>query len=213
MKHMSRLHIVALAIFAGFLICSSSQASVIFDDFNANAGHFTGIAPNSSGTTNFDSTSTAARTTLDSFEGGGSMRLDLLHTTASTNRVRFLSGAGGAVSNNVSFTLNSASTATDGFIGYYYKVVGTLANATGTTMSINLNDSTGAVAGRDGGTPKPINADGAWHLVEWNLDSSSDWGVITGIGGGGHGVLNGAIPSNQFISSRTLPPRVRRFQF
>jgi hypothetical protein len=172
---------VSFVLWAG---TTQTEASTIFADFNTNEGTFSS-APNGSGTTNFDATSTADRTTTDSFEGAGSELLDLIHTSAATNRVRFLSG-GGTVANNTAFNVTAG---TDGFIGYYYKVVGTLANAVGTTMSINLDGSDGATASLDGGVPKAINADGAWHLVEWNLDLGTDWGVVTGIGGGSHNPL------------------------
>ena len=161
-----------------------ASAATIFADFNTNEGTFAS-APNGSGTTNFDGTSTADRITTDSLEGPGSEKLDLLHTAAATNRVRFLSGLG-TPANNTSFNVTAG---TDGFIGYYYKVVGTLGNAVGTTMSINLDGSGGTTAEMDGGVPKPINADGNWHLVEWNLDLGTDWGAVTGIGGGGHNPL------------------------
>jgi hypothetical protein len=189
------LCLVALAMFA---FAGSARASIIFDDFNVDAGHF-GYAPAFSSTTNFTTASTSSRITSDSVEGAGSMSLALVHSTATTNRCRFLSAAPPYTSanvtgvqqfnDNVQFTLGAG---TDGFIGYYYKVTGTLANASGTTMSLNLDGSDGAAASMDGATPKPINADGAWHLVEWNLDSASDWGVVAGIGGGGHGVLTGS---------------------
>ena len=61
-------------------------ASIIFADFNTNEGTFSS-APNGSGTTNFDATSTADRTTTDSFEGAGSELLDLIHTSAATTIV------------------------------------------------------------------------------------------------------------------------------
>jgi len=164
---------------------ATAHASTIFADFNTNEGTFTS-APNGSGTTNFDATSTADRVTTDSLEGAGSEMLDLLHTATATNRVRFLSGLGTPANN----TAINVTAGTDGFIGYYYKVIGTLANAVGTTMSLNLDGpSPSAVADMDGGVPKPINADGNWHLVEWDLDQATDWGVIAGIGGGSHSPL------------------------
>jgi hypothetical protein len=176
--------IAAVAIFSGN--AERSSAAIIFADFNVNEGTFNS-APNASGTTNFNTgagQSAYDRTTTDSFEGAGSELLDLVHNTpAGANRARFLSGAG-TPANNTSFT---TSAGTDGFIGYYYKVIGDPANAVGTTMSINLDGPGNTAAEYDGGTPKPINADGLWHLAEWNLDLPADWGVVTGIGGG-HGV-------------------------
>jgi hypothetical protein len=176
---------IAISAIAALAACvERTSAAIIFADFNTNEGTFAS-APNGSGTTNFDATSTADRITTDSLEGAGSEKLDLIHTSAATNRVRFLSGVG-TPANNTSFNVTAG---TDGFIGYYYKVVGTLANAVGTTMSINLDGSGGTTPELDGGVPKPINADGVWHLVEWNLDLGTDWGVVAGIGGGGHNPL------------------------
>jgi hypothetical protein len=186
---MKRTGLTAMAAIAAIAALSAfvgrTSAATIFADFNTTEGTFTS-APNGSGTTNFTAASTADRTTTDSFEGAGSEKLDLIqNTTPAANRVRFLSGLG-TVANNAAFNVTAG---TDGFIGYYYKVVGTLTNAVGTTMSINLDGAAGATADMDGGVPKPINADGAWHLVEWNLDLATDWGAVGGIGGGGHSPL------------------------
>jgi hypothetical protein len=183
-----------LAVTAVLLLSAAgAKASIIFDDFNVNEGHFN-LAPNFSSTTNFTSASTADRITSDSLEGAGSEQLLLVHSTATTNRVRFLSG-GGAPTANVSFNTTAG---TDGFIGYYYKVVGDLTKAVGTTLSLNLDGGTGTTAEADGATPKPINNDGAWHLVEWDLDATNQWGAITGIGGGHGGAL---IDTNHTIDS------------
>ena len=190
-----------------------SSGAMIFADFNVNEGTFNS-APNASGTTNFNTAagqSAYDRTTTDSFEGAGSELLDLVHNTpAGANRARFLSG-GGTPANNTAFT---TSAGTDGFIGYYYKVIGDLANAVGTTMSINLDGPGNTAAENDGGTPKPIIADGAWHLVEWNLDLPSDWGAVTGIGGG-HGVgglLNVAHTIDSIYLQGNTAPVGARFQ-
>ena len=44
-------------------------------------------------------------------------------------------------------------------------------------------------ADMDGSTSLPVIADGQWHLYEWDLDSTTDWGAVSGIGGGHGGVL------------------------
>jgi hypothetical protein len=198
--------LIAMATLASVAILAGpAAAATIFADFNTNEGPFNS-APTASGQTTFATTSTADRVTTDSIEGLGSEKLDLVDGTGATNRVRFLSG-GGTHTNvlNTPFTLSAG---TDGFIGYYYKVIGTLANAVGTTMSINLDGATGATAEMDGGVPKPINADGAWHLVEWNLDLPADWGAVASIGGG-HGVAGLANTSHTvdslYLQSNTAP--------
>src|SRR5690242_6357359 len=89
----------------------SAKASIIFDDFNTNEGHFN-QSPTFSSTTNFTTASTADRITTDAIEDGGSEKLVLVHSTATTNRARFVSGSG-TPSNNVNFATDGTNT--DGF--------------------------------------------------------------------------------------------------
>lgn len=177
----SLIAVASLAV--AMVIAGPVKAGIVFADFNTDEGPFTSL-PTDSAQTSFATTSTADRTTTDSIEGGGSERLDLVDGVTASNRLRFLAGGGDPTNPlNTPFT---TSAGTDGFIGYFYKVVGTLANAASTTMSINLDGPGGTVAEMDGSVPKAVIADGTWHFVEWNLDLPSDWTPISGIGGG-HG--------------------------
>src|ERR1051325_7213856 len=181
---------------AAFAIASSSKAEAtttnVFDDFNVNLGHFGSTLCTASGqTTNVACTSSSARVTTDSpAEGSGHQRLLINATTPGNNiRIRHLSG-GGAVANNVSFT---TSAGTDGKIGFYMKTTNT-----GWLVAINLDGAGGSIAEMDGSTRVPLNSDGAWHLYEWDLDSTTDWGAVPSIGGG-HG---GSVPNgNHTIDS------------
>jgi hypothetical protein len=175
-----RIHFKALSLIVVALLmacfCGRSSAAIIFDDFNTNEGHFN-QAPTFSGTSNVATTSTADRITTDVLEGAGSEQVVGNLGTVNPARIRFVSGSG-TPANNVSFSVTGA--ATDGFIGYYYKT----SNA-GIKLSLSLDDSTNTAAGDDGGVQKTVVADGAWHLVEWDLDNPADWAVVTGIGGNG----------------------------
>ena len=176
---MSNYRAVLIAV-AMLLLASSAQASIVFDDFNTNEGHFN-QNPTFSSTSNVASTSTADRITTGTFEGLGSERVVGVQSTVASARLRFVSG-NGTPSNNISFT---TSAGTDGFIGYYAKT-----STTGISFAMYLDDSTGATAGTVGALPKAAIADGQWHLYEWDLDNAAQWGVISGSGIAGAAVVS-----------------------
>ncbi|HEY7120192.1 MAG TPA: PEP-CTERM sorting domain-containing protein [Tepidisphaeraceae bacterium] len=172
-KKLSFLAAAVLTGFGGF-----AQASAIFDDFNLTEGHFNLQPTFSSTTTATLTTSTADRVTTDAVEGAGSEQLVFNHdATTNSQRVRFLSGSG-TVANNTAFNVTSG---TDGYIGLYLKTT-----ASGWKVSLALDGADGVAASMDGGVQQTVNNDGNWHLYQWNLDNASDWGAVTGIGGG-HG--------------------------
>jgi hypothetical protein len=182
---------ITLLAFAQF-----SWASIIFDGFNVDEGHF-GYAVTFSGTTvGEDATSTADRlTTGGPLEGAGYQQLVLVHDTTTTAfRLRHVSGGppynsanAGTIVGNTGFSFTTGA-ATDGWIGFYLRTT-----ATGWQTSINLDGPTGATAEMDGSASVPIVSDGLWHLYEWNLDATTGWGAVPGIGGGHSGsVLAGS---------------------
>ncbi len=153
---------------------------VVFDNFNANEGHFTNH-PAFSGSTNGivgSPTSTADRVTTDSpREGIGHQKLVLVKTVdAGAFRCRHLSG-GGVIGNNVPFTTGAG---TDGWIGYYLKTT-----QTNLTASMWIEGPSNNFA-----TRKDIIADGQWHLYEWNLDD--DTKGADGWGDDANGILANA---------------------
>lgn len=161
---------------------NAANAAVI-DDFNIDEGHFA-THPTYSGTTvGITADSTADRVTTDSpKEGAGHERVVLIYNgTGTTVRCRFLSGVG-APANNTPFTTTSG---TDGWIGYYLRTTNS-----GWVTSLNLDGPDGM----DGSPDAAIIADGQWHLYEWDLDATTVWGPVPGIGGG-HG---GALPDGTF---------------
>jgi len=168
----------ALAIAAPL---GAQAAPTIFDDFDVDEGHFN-LQPTFSGTTvGILTTSTADRVTTAPLQGAGCEQLVLINnSTATSVRVRFLSG-GGSTSANIPFTTTAG---TDGWIGYYVKTTNT-----GWVTSITLDGAAGNIAAMDGGVDQSVIADGQWHLYEWDLDSTTDWGVVNGIGGGHGGAL------------------------
>ena len=178
------------------LIVGKAQASIIFDDFNTDEGHFN-LAPTFSGsTTNVVSTSTADRVTASPFEGDGNEELVLTMTsTAAATRIRFLSGSGSAA-NNTSFT---TSAGTDGWIGLALKT-----DSPGWTAQIWLEG-----ASNNGGIEKTITADGQWHIYEWNIDDTSGgadgWGSIAGIIAGVAAVADGSHTIDSVLFRHTNP--------
>ncbi len=179
---------------AAFIVCAqAASAAIVFDDFNVNQGHF-GYDPNFSSTSvGDDAASTAVRVTTESLDpfGTGSQLLTLIHDGSTTAlRIRHLSGgppydtanAGTPVGNTgFSFTTGPG---VDGFIGFYLKTT-----ATGWQTSINLDGPNNTAAEMDGSLSLPIIADGQWHLYEWNLDATTGWGAVPGIGGGHGGAV------------------------
>lgn len=191
---------------------SLSWGSIIFDDFNADKGHF-GFNPTFSSTTSHQlttSTTSWDSTPGDAYEGTGALQIVANHdATASSSRIRFLSGGppydsahGGAPSANTAFTTTAG---TDGYIGVYVKAVTT---ASGWTVSINLDGSGNTAAEMDGSSKLSLNTDGQWHLYEWDLDSTTAWGAVTGIGGG-HGTSlenkSHTIDSIYFYNTTAIP--------
>ena len=179
---MRRVSILTAALCAAIalLVVQPARASLIFDDFNTNEGHFA-TAPTFSSTSNVSSASTADRVTSDAFEGAGSESINAVLSTTNPARIRFLSGTG-TPSNNVSFTTSTATT--DGWIGFYYKT-----DMTGAKLAINLDGPTGSAADMDMSALTTVVADSQWHLLEWNLDATTGWGAVSGIGGGHAGVV------------------------
>jgi hypothetical protein len=171
--------LLAVAIVA--TICGRASADLVFDDFNANLGHF-GYAPTFSGTSVGEAaTSTTTRVTTDGpLEGAGHSRL-LINSDGSSTllRIRHVSGgppytsanAGNPVA-NLSFTTTAG---VDGWIGYYIKT-----NVVGMETQLNLDSSANAAADMFGSPSTPIIADGQWHLYEWSLDAPI-WGTVPGI--------------------------------
>jgi hypothetical protein len=186
MSRFSFLAVAAAIVLVGW--STSAHASIIFDDFNTNEGHFN-QAPTFSGTTNTSTASTADRITTGAFEGVGCEEVVAVMSTANPARIRFVSGNGTmSTANNVIFTTGPG---TDGFIGFYYKT-----STAGLKLQLNLDGDTvgdtgsaGATSELDGSPVVSTVGDGAWHLAEFNLDATTGWGASTGLGGGHGGVI------------------------
>jgi hypothetical protein len=171
---------VALAIVAPQ---NARSAGIILDDFNVNEGHFANTIGFSGTTVGENGTlSTADRVTTNApVEGAGHQKLVLVHDASTTAfRLRHVSG-GAAPSANTPFATTAG---TDGKIGFYLKTT-----ATGWQTSINIDGQGNSIAEMAGSTSVPVISDGQWHLYEWDLDSTTDWGAVPGIGGGFGGAL------------------------
>lgn len=164
----------------GLLVSLATQgasASTIFDTFGTNLGHFTSGVTNatSSANLNLDASSTHARTAAESYDGSSGVGADQINIVAATPgsqlRLRHLSG-GGTPANNTAFTTSSG---VDGWIGVALKT-----SVPGYTVQLFIEG-----ASNNGGIEKTVNADGDWHVYEWNLDDNSGgangWGTITSI--------------------------------
>src|SRR4051812_44685251 len=131
---MSRLTLVCLGALVALFCSTAVQASIVFDDFNTNEGHFN-QNPTFSSTTTASTASTADRVTVGPFEGAGNEEVVAVMSTANPARVRFVSGNGTmSTANNIIFT---TSAGTDGFIGFYYKT-----STSGLKLQLNLDGDT-----------------------------------------------------------------------
>ena len=198
----NRLRLAGVAVGVTLAAASSTGASILFDDFNADEGHFT-TAPNISGSNiNIATTSTADRVTGSNYEGAGHEQIVLNMTTSgATTRLRFLSG-GGTPASNLSFATTSG---TDGWIGLAMK-----------TTSPNWNIQLWLEGQENNGSvPKTLTADGAWHVYEWNLDDQSGgadgWGAVAGIVAGDADVENGSYTIDSLIFRHNAAPATATF--
>lgn len=137
------------------------------DDFESGNGHFT-TSPTYSGTTlGIATTSTSAQSNDMANNGWGSLQVVLKDNTSSTGDwyVRLLSGAG-TPANNSSFGIT-------GYLGFWMK---TTSSKSGLQTALSVDDGAG---GTLISSKQNITADGAWHLYEWNLATTS-WSILSG---------------------------------
>lgn len=170
---------ILLGTFALLAASSFTWASIIFDDFNSGMGVFNQNPTYSSTTANVATTSTTTwdTTASDLFEGAGVDKVIVNHVaTASSSRVRWLSGLG-TPANNTVWTFTGAN---DGYIGLYVK---TATTATGWTICLNMDSSANTGATMASTSMKTLTTDGQWHLYEWAIDPASSWVATQGIGG------------------------------
>jgi hypothetical protein len=209
MKLSTKKTIVTFAVALLLTVPGALHASITFDDFNVNEGHFTSTPATGSGSTaNVAGTSTADRVTTDSpIEGSGHQKLVLNATTAGNlMRLRHLSG-GGSAANNTAFT---TSAGVDGWIGVYIKTLDA-AQDPNWTVQIWLEG-----ASNNGSNQKTIIADGNWHLYEWNIDETGagavdGWGDVQSILAGSPTVANGSHTIDSIIFRNTTGPASTTF--
>jgi hypothetical protein len=173
---MSRFAAAIGVICTLFLAGSAANASIVFDDFNVNEGHFTASPGNNgSGTSSIASTSTADRVTVGTFEGAGAEEVVGVFSTATPiERMRFLTSGAGAPASNVAFSVTAG---TDGWIGLYAKT----SNSTGARLQLAIDEPGNVTTSMVGTRPISLINDGNWHLYEWNLDVASDWSSLSGV--------------------------------
>lgn len=201
---MKRTLLLAIGVIMAVAATPRLQAApIIFDDFNINEGHFSGVPTASGSTVGILTTSTADRITTSPVEGVGCERLVLNTNSAATVRVRFLSG-GGTPGNNTAFATTGD---VDGWIGFYLKTTNTGWNA-----QIWVEGGPGGQAQsvtNNGSIPKEIIADGEWHLYEWDLDNTAGdadgWGPVANIIAGSATVIDGNHTFDSIIFRNSTP--------
>ncbi|QQE10840.1 phosphodiester glycosidase family protein [Planctomycetota bacterium] len=134
-------------------------------NFNHNNAHEFYRKPSYSGSNkNVSASSSFGVTSSEAASGDGSMKINIIESTASQDwRCRFLSGSGTS-SNNVALQ-------TDGYIGVWAKTADAdqeiaLALDDGAAMELSIKFD--------------VIADNKWHYYEWNLDDASQWDAFAG---------------------------------
>ena len=175
-----------LALLANLGLTSLAfSALTIIDDFEVNEGHFTANPNTGSGTSQgFVKTggtaATADRVTTEAFTGIASQQIVIDDDTAVAGsganqdswRLRNLSG-GGTPANNATLT-NTAEDTT--YVGYWLKT-----SSPGLEAGIGIDDG----AALEIGAWRPVPADGAWHLYQWQFQDPADWDPFAGTGPNG----------------------------
>jgi hypothetical protein len=155
----------------------------IFDDFEADDGHFAGATPAPAGSPTTTGTSSASfkvrQSDTDSYTQLHAHKIGIVDDATNPDgwSVRYVSG-GGSPSNNTPIALTGES---DGFVGFFlrvYSVDGSedLDGAGAITTQLVLDSGpTGGGINSDAGIARTIVADGEWHFYEWSLDNPLDW--------------------------------------
>lgn len=158
----------------------------ILDDFETGNGRFGSTltaSPYSSGFTS----AVVSRDADDSHTNAYAQRLTIVDnpTNPAPWRVRHLSG-GANPSNNLPIVVSDQTA--DGFVGIMLK-----SDTPGLTVQIVFDtDPANASTGLAVGAARSIEADGQWHLYEWDLDAT-DYQRFPGINGGGVIPANGRV--------------------
>ncbi|MEQ8835221.1 MAG: PEP-CTERM sorting domain-containing protein, partial [Lacipirellulaceae bacterium] len=135
------------------------------EDFEVNEGNFSSSPTFSGSNIGIGANSTATMVTTEAQSGSGSQEL-FIDGDPGGWFFRHLAG-GGSPGNNDAFT-------SEGFIGFWLKT-----DDPGITVQIALDDPGTA----DRGFLQPVQADGEWHLYQWNLEDDRQWeGWVTGNG-------------------------------
>lgn len=191
----------AVAAIGLFTITGAASAQTIFADFNETEGPFNWGPADSGSTTNTSGDSTAELSSDNPLEGEGLQRLDLdTINPGSSQRIRHISGGGAPASNT--------SVDTEGFIGYYLRTA-----EPDLTTGIVLDGPNNTVAEMNMGTALNVINDGEWHLYEWDMSDSSQWGAVPGIGGGNGLSSTATIDSIMLLNSNPSDEYVVDIEF
>ncbi|MCE5187013.1 MAG: phosphodiester glycosidase family protein [Planctomycetaceae bacterium] len=143
---------------------------MIYADFEGGPGTFW-LSPGYSGsTTGIDKVnSTSSLSTISSYQGNVCQKLTIVDSSAASGGwlVRHLSGSSASRSQNL-------ERPTRGYVGLWASTT-----TPGLEISIAIDNTSNVTADR--GNFRTMQADGQWHLYEWNLEDNSDW----------HGWING----------------------
>lgn len=162
---------------------------VIFDSFEGSKGRFAS-APNASGSSQHVAAS--SNTVLDTTHaqsGTSSLRLNIVNTDATPERMQLRLLSGGATPGNN--LVNDHAMGNGGFVGTFLRME---PGSDPLWVSILIDDGTTTSNGLERGQFFQIIADGAWHLYQWDLSEDGNWANFNA----GNGIINGP---NAFIDA------------
>ena len=145
-------------------------APTILENFDGTKGRFNSAVNASGSSQHIAATSASAIDTAVKHTGSSSLRVDIVNTNVTPERMqlRFLSG-GGTAGNN---TVNGAAMGPHGSVGVFLRLDPAAADL---FVSILLDDGLASSNGTERGTFFKIIADGQFHLYQWDLSNADVW--------------------------------------
>lgn len=162
--------------------------ATIFDDFEGSKGRFNSALTASGSSQHIAPSSSSTVDSAHSLTGNSSLRLDIVNTGTSPERMqlRLLSG-GGTPGNNL---VNDHAMGTTGHVGFALRLEP--GNPDPLYVTILLDDGTTTSNGLERGSFQRVIDDGQWHVYQWDL--AGLWANFAN----GNGVINGP---NAFVDA------------
>ena len=165
------------------------KSRTVIDDFEADAGHFSGPVAAATQTKGVDAKSTATLDAAVAKSGKSSLKVTIVPdaTAAVEPSLRLISGDATPKTNAIA----GKAMGNDGFVGVYLRRE---PGATPLYVAIVVDEGTPSAVATERGPYREVVADGQWHLYEWGLNEDAKWFNYNG----GNGKIDGP---NVFVDS------------